>query len=89
MGRFVAANWEGQLRLALIKPDINGLLEGLHRHSWQLIDYGARPDTRQPTIRPPSARHVGWQGDSFSRMLCETLAVNSACVTPTRSGSSK
>lgn len=89
MGRFVAGNWEGRLRLALIKPDIHGLLEGLHRHSWQLIDYGARPDTRQPTIRPPSARHVGWQGDSFSRMLCETLAVNSACVTPTRSGSSK
>jgi len=34
MGRFVAGNWEGRLRLALIKPDINGLLEGLHRHSF-------------------------------------------------------
>ena len=89
MGPFVAGNWEGRLRLALIKPDINGLLEVVHRHSWQLIDYGPRPNPRQPTIRPPSARCVGCQGDSFSRMLCETLAVNTACVTPTRSGSSK
>ena len=46
MGPFVAGNWEGWLRLALIKPDINGLLEGLHRHRWQLIDYGAGPNSR-------------------------------------------
>ena len=46
MGPFVAGNWEGRLRLALIKPDINGLLEGLYRHSWQLIDYGAGPNSR-------------------------------------------
>ena len=31
MGPFVAGNWDGRLRLALIKPDINRLLEGLHR----------------------------------------------------------
>ena len=46
MGPFVAGNWEGRLRLALIKPDINRLLEGPHRHSWQLIDYGAGPNSR-------------------------------------------